>query len=95
MDNIPLIQSLLEAQQSSFELDAENRDLKAEIARLTEVLSLKGRVEFKAGSYRLTEGDGEERGPFCTGCWDSHRKLIRFSRLMRTAYVCPVCNAQS
>lgn len=74
------------------ELLEENAALKTAARRAT----APAEVEIRDGVYFRT---GSDDGPFCTGCYDQHGKLIRLGPMPAFAvsdlgkYRCPVCHA--
>ena len=78
----------------------EANELKEEVNNLQkEVKSLKNpdtKLIVRDGVYY---GQGDD-GPFCTGCYDNNRKLIRVTELTDTfmpmgKYRCPICKSYS
>jgi len=82
---------LADLKLSYADLKNENAELKQKIQALE-----KGHEEppiYKNGAYYSQSGDG----PFCSGCYDTDKKLIRLSAVghpqMRriASHICPVC----
>lgn len=79
--------------QDNHQLNDEIRSLKKEIENLEEKFKFKETLVFRNNGYWSKQGDGED-GPFCPGCWDQNRNLVRF--LVQEVYGghrwrCPVC----
>jgi hypothetical protein len=81
---LDIIKELLEIQKKNFDLETENRSLK-------DKLETKNSLVFERNSYWTQNGDVKD-GPFCTCCWDDHRKTIRMQPCGNPAYYnCPKC----
>jgi hypothetical protein len=87
---------LAETQMRLAERIRESDELRGQVSSLQkEIESLKNpemQLVFREGSYYTTSNDG----PFCTGCYDSERKMIRLSEMPQAmrplgTYVCPKC----
>jgi hypothetical protein len=75
---------LLEMQHCITDLEMENKDLK-------EKLEINESLVFENNAYWL-EKDGKKEGPFCSCCWDDHRKTIRIHPAGNPAFrSCPKC----
>ncbi len=73
------------------ELIEENAILKSELKRES---SSRSEITLKDGLYFTESGDG----PFCTGCYDDRKKLIRLTEMGRKFrdlghYTCPSCKS--
>jgi hypothetical protein len=90
---------LAETQNKLAEQMRQNSDLRDEVTQLKkEIEALKdedSKPVFRDGLYYL---NGQE--PYCTGCYDSQRKLIRVTKLPPNVeilgfyrYQCPICKA--
>lgn len=80
IDNIELYRKILDLQAEVLALVQENTELKQK-ARITEELA------FRNNSYWR-----EDKGPFCSRCWDADGKLVRL--VVRGPYhpQCPNCD---
>jgi hypothetical protein len=54
-----LMMPLLETQRLTYEMGAENRELRRRVEELERALELKGQLRFRRGSYWLTDADEE------------------------------------
>lgn len=79
---------LAELKCSFADLLDENRELKDQIKELSS--KKEETLIFKNGLYYREDEDG----PFCTGCYDSKKEVIRLNLRTHDRYICPVCNAQ-
>lgn len=79
---------LAELKCSFADLLDENRELKDQIKELSskkeETLIIKNGLYYRKN----------EDGPFCTGCYDSKKEVIRLTTWGVNSYKCPVCSAQ-
>ena len=73
-------------QNRIIELDTKNKDLK-------EKLKIKREIFFENNAYWLKKEGGSKEGPFCSGCWDKNKEVIRMIQLREgmDMWVCPVC----
>jgi hypothetical protein len=72
MDNVPLLQKILDLQQSSFALVEENHDLRVRVRDLEEALRRRESLTFREG-YCWREGDPI---PFCPKCFEGDGKAV-------------------
>ncbi len=85
---VELKSDLIDLKEQILALREENLQLKEEAKKRSEAPTL----TIKEGKYYCAEGDG----PFCTGCYDSRKEMIRLTAL-NTAFRgignwrCPVC----
>jgi len=93
-DNIDLIKNMMAIQNDAWELQEENRQLKEEIKSLNEKFNISGELKFENNTYwRVTDTDKD--GPFCSGCWDDSKKLIRLFKEGKSSYSnCPKCKTR-
>ena len=71
--------------------------LKVEIEKLKDP-ALRLMFDSKLGLYFENNGSAERSSPFCTGCYDKDKKIIRLSKTPEVlkelgSYKCPACNA--
>lgn len=91
INNMELYQKILELQVQIRELLDENHASKRRIRELEEGQSIQESLEFRHNMYWRRTASGEE-GPFCSGCWDAHRKLMRLLTLKNGVLSCPGCS---
>ncbi|MGA2774974.1 MAG: hypothetical protein ABSE81_02795 [Candidatus Omnitrophota bacterium] len=78
-------------------LQEENLDLKKKIKGLESSDDVRSQLTIKKGNYWFISKplSGYSEGPFCTGCFDSNKKLITLTKLPFNIgvgeYQCPVC----
>jgi hypothetical protein len=86
---------ILEFQQQLQETQNENLELQRKVEKLKEQLLLKGKVEYNDPFYWL-RGEDRKDGPFCCGCWDLKKELIRVPGYEQGRYQidCPVCHTR-
>ncbi len=79
-------EKLLEMQRSIMDLEEENRSLKNK-------LQIQASLVFENNTYWNESGENKKKdGPFCSGCWDSEKILIRTHPCGNPAYhQCPKC----
>jgi regulator of replication initiation timing len=89
---------LLDAKEQISNYKHENAELKKEITKLKEQIANGAKDE----EPKLTLGRGgylkeNNDGPFCTGCYDNNKKLIRLKEpgAGMPIYMCPVCKTSS
>ncbi|MBE9224005.1 hypothetical protein IQ264_00750 [Phormidium sp. LEGE 05292] len=83
--------ALLDAKEQVSNYKEENATLKTRITELEQRLA-NGKEEIKLtvkkGGYYKEDGDG----PYCTGCYDNDKKLIRVTDV-GPIWRCPVCRS--
>jgi DNA-binding transcriptional MerR regulator len=90
---IALRNDLIDVKESLLEIKTERLELKEKVFKLEEE-----NKELKNPKIKLTIRDGvyydkDNDGPFCTGCYDNNKKVIRFNYLAGGFSGCPVCKA--
>jgi hypothetical protein len=90
-DNIDLYRKVLDLQKDALDLIEENRYLKNQVKQLEESLTIISNIEFKDNMYFTNINTEDEKGPFCTKCWDDEKKLVRLHFNGLDFYLCPVC----
>jgi hypothetical protein len=82
--------TLLQLLNEAHALRAKNHELQDMVLDLQRKLAFQGTLRFDRNVY----WSGEDRSPFCSGCWDGSRKAVRLSRFMNDAdrFRCPVCD---
>jgi hypothetical protein len=90
VDNIELYRALLDLQKGASELSDENKKLKEEVDRLTNIINDNNNKELRGDCYYF---NGE--GPYCTKCHDDENKKIHMNKndnnLGTIYYMCPKC----
>ena len=93
---------ILDVKQELSAYKEENIALKNENAQLKQQLenpqTSKPQLVIRDGLYFFVKEDKTTDGPFCTGCYDNHKKTNRLSKMPEIMnplgkYKCPVCNA--
>lgn len=96
--NVEATKEIVNLQSEIVELVQERNDLKTKIQELEKQINLKSTLNFKNNMYYQTEDNGVEDGPFCSGCFDNTRKIIRLQANLagdgNRYYECPICNKQ-
>jgi regulator of replication initiation timing len=96
--------ALLDAKQELSAYKEENVALKNENTKLRQELEAapeqqEDEVIYRNGVYfkNTAEGKGVGDGPFCTGCYDSSKKLIRLNQPIKATriLICPVCKSST
>jgi chromosome segregation ATPase len=94
--------ALLDAKQELSACKEENAALKAENTKLRQELevipSQANEIVYRDGAYFKNNAEGRPvDGPFCTGCYDNNKKLIRLNQpIMGTRIlICPVCESST
>lgn len=76
---------LLEMQNKIYSIESENRDLRGKLETIKSLI-------FEKNAYWINN-DNKKDGPFCSCCWDDHKKTIRMQPEGNPAYYsCPKCN---
>jgi len=95
-NDLPLYQKIVELQGAVVELSGERIGLadklqqaERRIAQLEEALRVTKVLRVGIDSYWTEDGDG----PFCIGCWDTKRSLVRLVRSpgVMVFHTCPSC----
>lgn len=89
-DNLPLVQSLIDAQKQIMDLQQENNQLKEEIKKLKEIEDLSQKIERHEDAY-ITLKDDESKRIYCSCCWDTKRILVQGNITNTGKYRCPAC----
>lgn len=66
-----------ELAEKAFNLEEENHALRGEVARLSEELARKKRLETISGVTYVLEDDGSRTGPICKKCYDECDLVVR------------------
>lgn len=86
--DIELNRKIIDLQTEVYELIEENHRLKAMNEELLNVKKIEGNLIFKSNVYYLKNGT-EEKGPYCSTCWDKDKKLINMHENSYELYYCP------
>ena len=93
--NIELFQTLLEAQQQAFAIQAEKIELEKRIEKLQDKKVLAQKIKRNPKRTFVTMLDDSEQIAYCSVCWDKDEKLIQmkfFSDGVETDhYQCMIC----
>lgn len=90
-DNIPLVQSLIDAQKQLLDLINENDNLKRENRELKENNAILDIIERHSDAYITLKND-PKRLIYCSCCFDRDRKLVQAQIDEADGrYWCPVC----
>jgi hypothetical protein len=73
---VDITSKLIQAQQQTMEVQAENYKLIEEIKDLKAKEDFQSRVTLHDGAYWKRREDGTEEGPFCPSCWGLDKKLV-------------------
>lgn len=93
-DNIPLVQSLIDAQKQLLDLINENDNLKRENRELKENKIMLDRIVRHSDAY-ITLKDDPENLIYCSCCFDKDKKLVQAQTDEDDGrYWCPVCRYQ-
>lgn len=87
-DNIDLVRKILTLQQEVMEQQEEARSLRGRVSELEELLSQHRKLTFRDNTYWDDESGA---GPFCSGCWDSKKKLVHLHDYSDILLDCPGC----
>lgn len=89
IDNVEAYRKILDLQGEVIDLVQENRDLQQSLTELAKKLDIRGDLLFRDDAYYTSDGDG----PFCSGCWDSEKKIIRLHEVhtVGLSFKCPLC----
>ncbi len=91
-----LLEALADAKISMVDLEEALQKKDKEIARLTDVLSVKANVAKSGDAYFETDSEGKMHGePFCVYCWEQNHRLVHIhhttSQRGPETLVCPEC----
>ena len=90
-DKIPQYQQILGVLEKLVEMQNRILILEKENKELSESLKTQESLVFSNNAY-WAEKDGDKDGPYCSCCWDGHRKTIRMQPCGNPAfYSCPTC----
>lgn len=77
IDNIELYRQILDLQNEVLQVVTENMELKGQLARAREQLSVRQSLRFENNAYWTGEDLETSDGPFCAKCWDTKQQLVR------------------
>ena len=88
-------EQIMKLREAAIELQEENLQLREENKKLREEKELSTNLQFEGSVYWLLK-DGQRQGPFCTACYDEHRRLSRLHDgrpyVSHTRWICVVCS---
>jgi hypothetical protein len=92
---IELRKQIQQLQQQIQELVDENGELRKRAREAENLLAVEQQLDFAHNAYwRVLEG-GEKQGPYCSNCFDGHKKLIRMHISSDPDYaICPSCDKE-
>jgi len=70
-------------------LKNEARRLREYIQKLEVTSQLDAELIVKGSLYYKLNGEG----PYCNGCYDTKKQLVRMNNLMNVGYKCPACRS--
>ena len=100
-DNIDLYRKLLDLskdaldlQNEVYKLTEENKQLKAELNRVSEMNDLENDLELtKDGFYiRISEREEGKNIQYCAACWQNNKKLMPFIKTIGGVRQCSNCH---
>lgn len=84
---------ILEAQEKLLEQHKKISDLESENNDLKDKLKTKESLIYESNAYWIVK-DSNKDGPYCSCCWDDHKKTIRMQPAGNPAYrTCPKCKS--
>lgn len=89
-DNIPLVNSLIEAQKQILDLINENNMLKCENQELKSNKIMLQNIERHKDAYITLKNDIENI-IYCSNCYDTNQKLVQAQTDENGRYWCPSC----
>lgn len=89
-DNIPLVNSLIDAQKQILDLINENAELKKENAELKSKRELLEKIERHKDAYITLKGDIKGI-VYCSNCFDTNQRLVQAQTDDDGMYRCPSC----
>lgn len=92
-DNLPLVQSLIEAQKQIMDLLNENSHLKDEIQKYKEIEDISSKIERHNDAYITLMDD--DKLIYCSCCWDTKKILVQGNIINTGKYRCPSCGNDS
>jgi len=90
LGNVELLSEIVDLKHEIVDIEEQNLNMRQKISELEEALRTKANLELSDNAYWMKK-EGEWDGPFCTGCWDDKRKLMRLTREPGGVPSCPVC----
>ena len=94
-DKIPQYQQILGVLEKLIEMQNRILTLETENKELVESLKIQESLVFENNAYWI-EKDSKKDGPYCSCCWDDHKKTIRMQPCGNPAfYSCPKCANKS
>ena len=93
-DNLPLVQSLIDAQKQILDLMNENNELKKYIEEIKRTQDLSEKIERHDDAYS-TLADDEHKRIYCSCCWDVKHILVQGNITNIGKYHCPSCGSDN
>jgi len=90
-------EKIMELRVGALELQEENLKLRQRVRDLESEVAVSRHLTFEArtGLYWLQKPDGSQDGPFCSVCYDQHKRLARLhdgrQRAAQTRWLCMIC----
>ncbi len=96
INNFELNQKLMELQQELMQLQDENRTLKDRVRELQDKCNKSEEARWADDAYWVQKAEGLD-GPFCTGCFDTNKQLVRLTQMGEVfhdiaTHRCPSCH---
>lgn len=84
---------LQELREDNLRLVEEKRELTERFRAQEDAARTDASLVYRDGEYYKQASGGSEDGPYCSRCWDTHRRLVRVhvSEFFRT---CPQCHIE-
>ncbi|MFC1461489.1 hypothetical protein ACFLQR_03100 [Verrucomicrobiota bacterium] len=89
--SIEIQQNVIELQSDILELQEEVQSLRKENEELNDNKKIDDELILQDNAYWRTTGEQTRKGPFCTRCWDTDKKLVNLTAIGRQHPICPTC----
>lgn len=84
---------MMNIQSQAYALQEENQKLKEMLKENDRMADISKLLVFENNAYFLEKEGGRKDGPFCSRCWDVHKRLVRLHIAEEFGYgFCPECN---
>jgi hypothetical protein len=88
-------EEIMKLREAAIALQEENLRLREENKKLREEKEIATNLEFEGEIYWLRK-DGQRTGPFCSPCYDEHKRLSRLhdghNYATQSRWICLICN---